>query len=160
MTPQNGFATDIQASPSISMRTESLASSQSGRSVDADALCKRALKMGWIINHLQDIEFSLHIICLKDQWWRCNKPAKTVICKQGLSLSFVDFWVNKMPGKETYPGTFTVLSATCLTRNHFTDKSHNQPRSIDQFENPVVFFFITVTGGRGVWCHFLFGCLV
>ena len=42
---QNGFATHFQASPLISMTTESLASSQSGRSVDADAWCKRALKL-------------------------------------------------------------------------------------------------------------------
>ena len=40
---QNGFATHFQASPLISMRAESLASSQSCRSVDADAWCKRAL---------------------------------------------------------------------------------------------------------------------
>ena len=43
MTRQNGFATHFQASPLISMRTESLVSSQSGRIVDADAWCKRAL---------------------------------------------------------------------------------------------------------------------
>ena len=43
MTLQNGFATHFQASPLISMRTESLASSQSGRSIDADAWCKQAL---------------------------------------------------------------------------------------------------------------------
>ena len=34
MMLQNGFATHFQASPLISMRTESLMSSQSGRSVD------------------------------------------------------------------------------------------------------------------------------
>ena len=43
ITLQNGFATHFQASPLISMRAESLASSQSCRSVDADAWCKRAL---------------------------------------------------------------------------------------------------------------------
>ena len=43
MMLQNGFATHFQASPLISMRTESLASSQSGRSVDADAWCKRSV---------------------------------------------------------------------------------------------------------------------
>ena len=37
MTLQNGFATHFQVSPLISMRTESVVSSQSGRSVDADA---------------------------------------------------------------------------------------------------------------------------
>ena len=42
---QNGFATHFQVTPLISMRTESLASSQSGRSVDADAWCKRALRV-------------------------------------------------------------------------------------------------------------------
>ena len=43
MTLQNGVATHFQASPLISMRTESLASSQSCRSVDVDAWCKQAL---------------------------------------------------------------------------------------------------------------------
>ena len=37
MTLQNGFATHFQVSPLISNRTESLASLQSGRSIDADA---------------------------------------------------------------------------------------------------------------------------
>ena len=36
ITLQNGFATHFQASPLISMRTELLASSQSGRSVVCD----------------------------------------------------------------------------------------------------------------------------
>ena len=49
---------------------------------------------------------------------------KNVTGKQGLSLSFIDFWVNKSPGKGTHPGTFTALSATYLTWVHFTDKSH------------------------------------
>ena len=44
MTLQNGFVTHFQAYSLISMRTESLASSQNGRSVDADAWCKRALR--------------------------------------------------------------------------------------------------------------------
>ena len=39
-----GFATHFQASPLISRRTESLASSQSGRSIDADPWCKPALR--------------------------------------------------------------------------------------------------------------------
>ena len=43
-TLQNGFATLSQVSPLISMRTESLAGAQSGRSVDADALCKWGLR--------------------------------------------------------------------------------------------------------------------
>ena len=47
MMLQNGFAIHFQASPLISMRTESLASSQTGRSVDADAWCKRALKWSY-----------------------------------------------------------------------------------------------------------------
>ena len=46
MTLQNGVATHFQASPLISMRTELLASSQSCRSVDADAWCKWALTFG------------------------------------------------------------------------------------------------------------------
>ena len=44
MTIQNGFATHFQASLLNSMRMESLASSQSGLIVDADAWCKRVLK--------------------------------------------------------------------------------------------------------------------
>ena len=48
MTLQNGFATHFHASPLISMRTESLASSQSGGSVDTDAWCERALNAEWI----------------------------------------------------------------------------------------------------------------
>ena len=51
MTLQNGFATHFQASPLISMRTESLASSQSGRSIDADASCKRALTAVTVWNY-------------------------------------------------------------------------------------------------------------
>ena len=43
MTLHNGFATNFQVSPLFSMRTVLLASSQSGRSFDADAWCKRAL---------------------------------------------------------------------------------------------------------------------
>ena len=39
---ENGLQTHSGAIPLISMRTESQASSQSGRSVDADAWCKRA----------------------------------------------------------------------------------------------------------------------
>ena len=42
---QNGVATYLQATPLISMRTKSLASSQSCRSFDADAWCKRALTL-------------------------------------------------------------------------------------------------------------------
>ena len=50
MTLQNGFETHFQASPLILMRTEPLASSQSGRSVDADAWCKRGLtRLQWRI---------------------------------------------------------------------------------------------------------------
>ena len=45
MTLQNGVATHFQASPLISMRAESQASSQSGRSVDTDTWCKRALTL-------------------------------------------------------------------------------------------------------------------
>ena len=37
MTLQNGIATHFQVSPLISMRTESVASSQSGHSIDTDA---------------------------------------------------------------------------------------------------------------------------
>ena len=48
-------------------------------------------------------------ICQKDKRCRWQKQAKNVTCKQSLSLSFIDFWVNKSPGKETYPGTFTIL---------------------------------------------------
>ena len=40
---KNGFATHFQSTPLISMRTESQASSQSGRILDAGAWCKRAL---------------------------------------------------------------------------------------------------------------------
>ena len=43
MTLQNEVATHFQAFPVISMRRELLASSQSCRSVDADAWCKREL---------------------------------------------------------------------------------------------------------------------
>ena len=41
---QNGFATYFQATPLFSMRTKLQVLSQSCRSVDADAWCKRALK--------------------------------------------------------------------------------------------------------------------
>ena len=44
MMLQNGFATHFETSLLISMRTVSLASLQSGRSVDADSWCKQALK--------------------------------------------------------------------------------------------------------------------
>ena len=54
MTLQNRFATHFQVSPLISMRTESLASSQSGRIVDADAWCKRALIIQ-VVNSLYSI---------------------------------------------------------------------------------------------------------
>ena len=43
MTLQNEVVTHFQASPLISMRTESLESLQSGHSVDADAWCKWTL---------------------------------------------------------------------------------------------------------------------
>ena len=42
---QNLVATHSQASLLISMRTELLASLQSGRSIDADVWCKRALNV-------------------------------------------------------------------------------------------------------------------
>ena len=45
MTLQIGVATHFQASPLISMRTESLVSSQSCGSIDADAWCKRGLAL-------------------------------------------------------------------------------------------------------------------
>ena len=45
MTLQKGFVTHFQVSPLISMRTESLMSSQSDRSVGADAWCKQALRV-------------------------------------------------------------------------------------------------------------------
>ena len=51
MTLQNGFATHFQASLLISMRTESVASSQSSRSIDADAWCKRALRNTWCVSY-------------------------------------------------------------------------------------------------------------
>ena len=54
MMLQNGFTTHFQASPLISMRTVSQASSQSGRSVDADTWCKRAL-----ILHVRKKQFIL-----------------------------------------------------------------------------------------------------
>ena len=50
MTLQNGFAIHFQASPLISVRTESLTSSRSGRSVDADAWCKRVLTLNIVEN--------------------------------------------------------------------------------------------------------------
>ena len=46
MTLQNRFATHFQASPLILMRTESLASSRSCRSIDADAWYKQTLITG------------------------------------------------------------------------------------------------------------------
>ena len=44
-SPQNGVATHFQAIPLISMKTESQASSQNCRSIDADAWCKRDLRL-------------------------------------------------------------------------------------------------------------------
>ena len=41
---QNGVATHFQVTLLFLMAIESLASSQSGRSINADALCKRALR--------------------------------------------------------------------------------------------------------------------
>ena len=41
---QNGIATHFQATPLFLMKTESQASSQSYRSIDADAWCKRTLR--------------------------------------------------------------------------------------------------------------------
>ena len=55
MTLQIEVVTHFQASPLISMRTESLESSQSGHSVDADACCKWAL-MVVIICRIKDQE--------------------------------------------------------------------------------------------------------
>ena len=58
MTLQNGFAINFQVTLLFSMRTESLASSQSGRSVDADAWCKQAL--------------------MKALWWTQRRREKTL----------------------------------------------------------------------------------
>ena len=68
---QNGVTTYFQVIPLISMRTESQASSQSCRSIDADAWCKRALKCshhlgGWehnsTLTHSHDLIFILLVV--------------------------------------------------------------------------------------------------
>ena len=117
-------------------------------------------KMGWMHSYGSVYIWRHDVkICQTDQRCRWQKQAKNVTGKQG--LSFIDFWVNKSPGKETYPGTFTVLSTTCLTWVHFTDKSHTTNR--DQIIYMKILSFSSLLppqGAGGLWCHFLFGCLV
>ena len=56
---QNGVATYFQATPLTSMRTKLQASSQSCRGIDADAWCKRALRVNF---DRPDPETDLHSI--------------------------------------------------------------------------------------------------
>ena len=59
---QNGLQPHSEGTPLFSMRTGSLASSQSGRSIDADAQCKRSLK--WVLFLTEFVTSGTQIISL------------------------------------------------------------------------------------------------
>ena len=62
---QNGVATHFQATPLFSMKTESQASSQRCRSIDADAWCKRALTISTFAKKT-NVPFSLVMMNAKE----------------------------------------------------------------------------------------------
>ena len=99
---QNGFATHFQVSPLISMRKESLASSQSGRSVDADAWCKRALNE----------------IIYEPMWKRCRIP---------LRININEAYYGTCSGRR-WARPCRCGSVGPASRNRGSRRSHPEPR--------------------------------